>query len=147
MSTNGDGRGAVGCLRDPQAPADRRDLIDWGFVSELVADCGAGLLADLRDALIEQAASAMPAISQASAVGDAVAVAQTLHSLRGAALTLGMRAFADDALALERAALAGRVPAPSDQERIAQLFSVSLAAVDGAPDAGLASTGMAGGRE
>ncbi|MEM1343342.1 MAG: Hpt domain-containing protein [Pseudomonadota bacterium] len=106
------------------------ELIDSEALAEIVDECGAELMAELRDSLAEEGGERFDDLRQAVSDGDAEAAKRALHAVRGAALNLGFRAFAIEVQRVEAAAAAGSAPSSLEAEALSALFSASFDAVD-----------------
>jgi HPt (histidine-containing phosphotransfer) domain-containing protein len=103
-------------------------MIDWGRLNELRDEIGAEDLAEVAGVFLDEADEVMDRVARGQSVGRMEA---ELHFLKGSALNLGLRAFADLCQDGEKRA-AGGDPDPVDLARLADLYAASKAAFLGA---------------
>jgi PAS domain S-box-containing protein len=92
------------------------EALDPAVVEDLLAQGGAGLLATLAEAFLEETPLQLAAISAALATGQIDTAVAALHRIKGSAWSLGLRDLAAACLALEHAIDGGM----ADSERLRQ---------------------------
>jgi CheY-like chemotaxis protein/HPt (histidine-containing phosphotransfer) domain-containing protein len=110
--------------------ADREAVIDPGQIAELLEldpDGGAGFLAAMVDSYLATVAETMPDIRASLAAGDANALEEAAHKLKGVAGNLGARRVFDCA---ERLVALGRTQTSDGGEAILAELEAALAPAD-----------------
>ncbi len=93
------------------APPPPGDLIDHGTVEQLRNSLSAQTHATLLAGFFTAQGGTVAGLREFAAAGQRQAIADRAHALKGAALSLGLRAVADDAEALRRASHDAAAPA------------------------------------
>lgn len=102
-------------------------MIDWERFNELRDEIGAEDLADVVAVFLDETDEVMARIREVSATQ----MESKLHFLKGSALNLGLRAFADLCQEGEKRAAAGQAD-PVDLDRLSVLYDTSKSAFLGA---------------
>jgi HPt (histidine-containing phosphotransfer) domain-containing protein len=110
-------------------------MIDWDRLNELRDEIGAEDLADVVSVFLEEADEVM---AQVLAGIPAARMEAQLHFLKGSALNLGLRDFADLCQEGEKRAAAG-AETPVDLKRLATVYDASKTAFLGAMASGNAA--------
>ncbi len=110
-------------------------MIDWDRLNELRDEIGAEDLADVVSVFLEEADEVM---AQVVAGLPAARMEAQLHFLKGSALNLGLRDFAELCQEGEKRAAAG-AEAPVDLARLATVYDASKTAFLGAMATGNAA--------
>ena len=94
----------------PVLPEDIKDPLDHAMVDKLLQMGGSGLLSKLAEWFSGNTRSALPALREAAATGDARSVESIAHSLKGSSGSMGARRMSAICAELQDAGASGGLP-------------------------------------
>ena len=114
-------------VRDGDDVLDMQQLVE---LRELAEEMGEpAFLVRLIDQYLEDAASRMAELQEATARRDAPALAAAAHALKGGSATMGAKGVAALCAVLESAGRRGELPGPDELDRVSAGLQVAAAAL------------------